>query len=66
MKVFEMLVPAMPSEKVQFGTQDSHRMSISCHWDNTLNIWLDPGHAVQVKNVDVIKTLVSIITTEHV
>lgn len=41
-------------------------MRVSGHRDHTLNFGLDPGHRVQVQDVDVVEALISIVPSKHV
>jgi len=66
MQVFQMFVAWVTSKKIEFGTENGHRMGISRHWYQTRNLGLNPGESVQVQYFDIIKTFVAIIATKHV
>jgi len=65
-QVLQVFVARMPAEQVKFVSKHSHCVSIARHWGHTTDLRLDPGHGVQVQNINVIETLVAIVAPEHV
>lgn len=56
----------MAAEKVQFVAQYGHSVGVASHRDHSLDLRLDPGHGVEIKNIDIIKALISVVPSEHV
>ena len=66
MKVLEMLVSGVAPEEIELVAEHCHCVCISCHWDHSGNLWLNPGHSIEIENVDIIEALVAIVAPEHV
>ena len=56
----------MPAEKIQFFAEHSHCVSISGHWNSSLNLRRDPGHRVEIKDINLIETFLAVVAAKHV
>ena len=61
-----MLITRVASKEVQFIAKNSHSVSISRHRNHTRNLRLNPGHRVQVKDVNIVKAFVTVVASKHV
>eukprot|EP00355_Strombidium_rassoulzadegani_P005538 CAMPEP_0168619240 /NCGR_PEP_ID=MMETSP0449_2-20121227/6495_1 /TAXON_ID=1082188 /ORGANISM="Strombidium rassoulzadegani, Strain ras09" /LENGTH=84 /DNA_ID=CAMNT_0008660159 /DNA_START=801 /DNA_END=1055 /DNA_ORIENTATION=+ len=56
-QILEVLVSGVAAKEVQLFSEDSHGVSISSHGEVAVDLGRDPGHGVQVQNVDVVEAL---------